>query len=156
MFMKRHAHILMSALAAAFSAGGTVAAAPADGRIRLEHVTTEQLNEFDTQAQADDFIKAVANPHEWKQHGATAAGAELALVDLEPAAAPQGTVVNVDLSELRTSLATEHAAEDAAAAAAPVEPAPAPAPAQDPAPAPAAPAPEAPKASRRKTAAAAE
>lgn len=148
MFIKRHSHILMSALAAAFSAGGAIAAGPAD-KITLVHAETAQECDFNDQGAADGFLAGVADPDSWK-----AKGAELALVDLEHAAAPQGTVVDVDLSALRTELATEHAAEDAAAAAVPVEPAPAPA--QDPAPAPAAPAPEAPKATRSRTKPAAE
>lgn len=147
MYMKRHAHILMSALAAAFSAGGPIAAAATD-KVTLVHAETAQECDFNDQGAADGFLAGVADPDSWKAKGA------LQLVGIDLAAGPdQGVVVDVDLSQLRDSLATEHAAEDAAAAAAP---APAPAPAQDPAPAPAAPAPEAPKASRRKTAAAAE
>lgn len=112
--MIRKHHILMSALGAALSAGATAferAFEAIETKFHLRHAHTEQVCTFDTPEAAHNFLASTAaeDRDNWLPHDTTALGPST------------GTVVSVDLAQLRTELKAEAAAEDAQAAPAGTE-----------------------------------
>ena len=117
MFKHRHSYVLMSALGAALSAGASAVAGAFDrveeaavtGLLRVTHAITEQVCEFNTVDEIENFLNGVADRHHWTRSDQPTAA---------PAEASAGTVVDVDLGVLRDSLKADIAAEDATNAAA--------------------------------------
>lgn len=73
-----------------------------DTSIKLRNKSTEQECTFADREQAEHFAANVDHASDWETIGA-------AHVDVEP----QGTVVSVDLAELREAVAADTAAEPA-------------------------------------------
>lgn len=122
---KRHHFRLMSALGIALSTGGAAIAAAFDtaekfavtGALKVTHIITEQVCDFDTIEQLEGYLEAVADRHHWFRHDQAAPGAALDESNQVDTAGAQYATLAADLTG-STQLAAAIAQADAANAAA--------------------------------------
>lgn len=94
---KRRNHVFMAALGAALSAGAAAVATAFDqaekfavtGALQVTHIITEQVCHFDTVAQLEAYLEAVADRHHWFRHDQAAPGAALDASNLVDTAGAQ-------------------------------------------------------------------
>lgn len=88
--------ILMSALSAAFAAGGAAVAAAVEstekflvtGALKVTHTITEQVCDFDTLDQLENYLENVGDRHNWFRHDVPAASSTDSAADVGQLAAP--------------------------------------------------------------------
>jgi hypothetical protein len=127
---KHRTHVFMSALGAALSAGAAAVATAFDqaekfavtGALKVTHIITEQVCDFDTLDQLEAYLNAVADRHHWFRHDQAAPGAALdasSQVDTTAsqydalAAAPADVASTVHVNLALDQLATGAAPADA-------------------------------------------